>query len=195
MRCAGRLGHRRDHPRQRHHRGLHLPNLQGEGAGPRLTEAVLFLDIDRVLLPIHDTTAWPDYTTIDSPYGDVPMSPRLLAAVGALPARIVYITDWQDNAKLLDVHLGRTDSEVVHRTSGDGWWKTRAVADYLAAHPDVGAVIHADDHLSIDDRENDLTHVAAHRPHLAVISEDGLTPEHVAVMEAFLAGFGRGSAA
>lgn len=123
------------------------------------------------------------------------MSPRLLAAVGALPARIVYVTDWQENAKLLDVHLGRTGTEVVHRTAGDGWWKTRAVADYLAAHPTVGAVVHADDHLYIDDRESDLTHVAAHRPHLAVIPEDGLAPEHVAAMEAFLAGLERGSAA
>lgn len=146
---------------------------------------VLFLDIDRTLLPIHNATAWPDYQDIESPYGDVPMSPRLLTAVGMLPAHVVYVTDWQENAKLLDVHLGRTDTEVAPRTIGDGWWKTHAIADYLAAHPDVPAFIHADDHLD-DDRIADLDRIAAGRPHLTVIPDDGLTPAHIKTMETFL---------
>ncbi|WIE81200.1 HAD domain-containing protein [Curtobacterium sp. MCSS17_016] len=151
-----------------------------------MTRAVLFLDIDRVLLPFQDTTAWPDYTVIDSPYGDVPMSPRLLAVVGALPARIVYVTDWQADAKLLDVHLGRADTEVAVRTAGNGWWKTRAIADYLTSNPDVKTFIHADDHLH-EDRLADLDRIADSRPHLTVVPVDGLTPADVAVMQRFLA--------
>jgi len=150
-----------------------------------MTRAALFLDIDRVLLPIEDTSAWPDYTVIDSPCGTVPMSPRLLAAVGALPARIVYVTDWQADAKLLDVHLNRTDTEVAARQVVDGWWKTRAIADYLASHPDVGTFIHADDHLH-EERLEDLDRIAAGRPHLGVVPADGLTPADIAAMQRFL---------
>lgn len=150
-----------------------------------MTNSVLFLDVDRTLLPIHDTSAWPDYTTISSPYGDVPMSPRLLSAVGALPTRIVYVTDWGADAQLLDRHLGRTDTEVADRVNGDGWWKTHAIAAYLNTHPSVTAVVHADDHLT-DERTADLTRIAAGRPLLTVTPVDGLTPTGIRAIQEFL---------
>ncbi len=148
---------------------------------------VLFLDIDRVLSPIHDTSAWSDYVTAGSPYGDVPVSPRLLAAVGALPVHIVYVTDWGADASLFDRFLGRDDTEVAARVPGDGWWKTHAVAHYLAGHANVGAFIHADDHLD-EERVADLDRIAEGRPHLTVIPDDGLTRAHIEAMQAFLRG-------
>lgn len=148
---------------------------------------VLFLDIDRTLLPIRNTSAWPDYTTIESPYGFVPMSPRLLSAIGGLPAHIVYVTDWGADAKMFDQHLGRDDTEVAARAVGDSWWKTQAIADYLHAHPEVDAFIHADDHLTTD-RIRTLRRIAGERDHLTVVPKDGFTPEHVTRIRNFLAG-------
>jgi len=146
---------------------------------------VLFLDIDRVLSPIHDTSTWSDYTTIASPYGDVPVSPRLLGVVGALPADIVYVTDWGDDAHIFDRFLGRDDTTVAARIERDHWWKTAAVAAYLSAHPGTRAFIHVDDHLD-DDRIADLHRIAAGRPHQPVVPEDGLTEANLDQMRAFL---------
>lgn len=152
---------------------------------------VLFLDIDRTLLPIHDTSTWDDYISLDSSFVGVPVpvSPRLLAAVGALPADIVYVTDWQERAHDWDALLGRRDTVFLERDlSMDGWWKLAAIDTWLTTHQGVTRFVHADDHLATDNRPELLADIARTHgcSHLAIIPEDGLTPEDMREMKEFL---------
>ncbi|WIB65312.1 hypothetical protein [Curtobacterium sp. MCBD17_040] len=149
---------------------------------------VLFLDIDRTLSPIADLTAWPEYSAVPSPFGDVFVASALAEALGSLPAHIVYVTDW-DDPHIFDAVIGRTDTETGVRGPSDSWWKVDCIDRWLSAHRSVVRFVHADAHLN-ENRRATLARIAQRHgcEHLAVTPTDGLTPDHLDHIIGFLTG-------
>lgn len=153
---------------------------------------VVFLDVDRVLSPIHETAAWADMVRVDdAPFPNVHVSPGLLGRLGALDAVLVFVTDWQDAAVLFERFLGRQVPYLPWVESA-GWWKHDAIVSFLGSHPEVTRVVVADDHLTrrYDDGSNNAARlIAAIDPAVQVLlvaPEDGLTADELAGIEAFV---------
>ncbi|MFE6966805.1 FtsK/SpoIIIE domain-containing protein [Agromyces sp. NPDC057679] len=113
---------------------------------------VVFLDVDGAVAPLKSAgdAAWGDWRMIEVPgMGAVSVSDRMLATIGAMDAKIVWLTDWEDYANdTFSELLGRGRLPVLgRRASRHGWWKLDAIADYLDQHPDVERAVWIDDKL------------------------------------------------
>lgn len=114
--------------------------------------AVVFLDVDGVLVPLRSLTgdpAWGPWAPEPvSGMGVVGVSAAQLHAVGTLPAQLVWATDWVDDANaVLGARIGRGPLHVCQRRDGAGsdWWKLGAITAWLAGNPGARRAVWVDD--------------------------------------------------
>lgn len=124
-------------------------------------DTVVFLDVDGVLAPVDGVLAgWGDFQVVDADgRGHVKVSAEMLARLGGLPASVVWLTGWEDDAETaFGPMLGRRCT-VLHGSgeSEFGWWKIDAAVAWLDEHPEVAAVVWVDDELDARD-ELDVPH-------------------------------------
>lgn len=133
---------------------------------------VLFLDIDGCVSP---ASRFKGPTTMLSGdwNGSHPVALSLIHELQQLQAEAVEIvlsTSWEDEAtEALAPHLGALTT--LHAVHGDGWWKQRAISEYLSQHP-AHITIMVDDEIPDHGDLPDVTAVIAPEPHL------GFTPAH-----------------
>ena len=119
-------------------------------------DALILLDVDGVVAPIAAMTgdpAWGDWDSVDVPgMGLVGVSAAMTEAIGRAPAKIVWATDWADQANDVFARaLGRGDLPALGHVTGEdyGWWKINSIAGYVEANPGIERVLWVDD--KIDD--------------------------------------------
>lgn len=122
---------------------------------PVVHEPALLLDVDGVVSPLGPGPAqfWGDWEQFAGMPYETPVSRRMLAAVSALPARRLWLTTWEGEARMLFSELmGGEDIAVLRRRGPEGprantgWWKLDAALGWLTT---VGTrpVVWADDEL------------------------------------------------
>lgn len=161
---------------------------------------VVFLDVDGTTSPLgdHIADAWGDQIDLDSPsFPHVLASPTLLRQIGALPAQIIWLTDWENPTKtftpaLMGTHGTYENLTRPHRTDSN-WWKSTAALAWLDAHPTVRTVVWCDDHLNSERGRrstlvNELTTRGIRHKLVIPAKSTGLTPAHLASIARFLGG-------
>jgi hypothetical protein len=149
-----------------------LPTWAAEFAAARVSDevedvmvdgddTVVFLDVDGVLAPVDGVlTGWGDFQLVDADgRGHVQVSAGMLVRLGGLPASVVWLTGWEDDAEtVFGPMLGRRCA-VLHGSgeSAFGWWKIDAAVGWLDEHPEVAKVVWVDDELDVCD-ELDVPH-------------------------------------
>lgn len=189
------------------------PELEAESAEPEPLEpselrdmtgadAAVFLDVDGVVAPFAGLLAGlPDAETIPMPgSGSVVYSPAVVAAVGDLPARVVWLTDREDDAPTTwNARLGQLAAHLEPETTEpvNGWWKLDALAEFLADNPGVRRAIWWDDKSGdLDELGITFAEIALDIARQAgvdllipaVDGEQGLTLDDVEAARLFLAG-------
>ena len=121
---------------------------------------VLALDVDGAVSPLAPAGTWTDFAPSPRSRLELLLSAQMGAALGALPARRVWVTDWETSANtLIGAVFGWPELPVLRRppsTAGEEpgtWWKVTAlqawrprrgaplvwVDDQLGAHPEAAA--------------------------------------------------------
>lgn len=137
------------------------------------TTRVLFLDIDGCVSP--SRFGGPTVRISGDWNGIHDISAALISELQQLQkdgVTIVLSTSWQEEAQdTLELHLSRL--HTLCAAQGEGWWKTRAIDQFLAANPAHISVMIDDE---APDHTGDLPDVTA-----MVVPEPnlGLTPAHL----------------
>lgn len=119
----------------------------------------------------------------------VPVSPRMLAEVAALPVERLWLTTWCDEANTaLCPLIGWEPAEFLPRNASPGWWKLDAL---LEAQPAGEPFIWCDDELGFRQRDGDIRRRldSLGAPYLLIAPPErsGLRPEDLERMRAFAA--------
>lgn len=112
--------------------------------------AAVFIDVDGSLAPFQHG---PGMEIIQVPgHGAVGYRPEIAARIGRLPARQVYLTDWEEEAPL---YLGNVLPQVTEAMtaagSDSGWWKIDAALAWLRTNPQIHRIVWIGDELSEED--------------------------------------------
>jgi hypothetical protein len=164
-----------------------------DGSGGGTPRARLYLDLDGVLAPYARAGAGPsafaDLREVHTGRLERQVSPRLLRALLALPAELVWCTSWGGYADELLVAAtgvgGRRRALALGAApqQHDGW-KLDAVLTDVARDP--RPFVWADDR-DVDDRAREVcSGLAVPCLLLAPVTRVGLTPTDLAAIEAFV---------
>lgn len=165
-----------------------------------LQTAVVIVDVDGVVSPVHPTvSAWGDEVEVGRVFGPVLASATLalrLDALSALPGvECWWLTSWSSEMRAgMHAFPGGdwgTIAEPPTQSAARTWWKLDALSEWLPSRPDVKALAWCDDHLR-GGRPRAVHRVLAERGVEDVLllgpqTNVGLTPEHVARLEAWAA--------
>lgn len=134
-------------------------------------QAVLIVDVDGVVSPVHGVTAWGDDVVAGRLFGPVRTSPTLCAELDLIATTpgltCLWLTSWDSESRAAmspfpgatwATLAGRVEDEARRAPDpvlegGLGWGKWSAVASWLSEHPGVRTVIWCDDDLAVDASE------------------------------------------
>jgi hypothetical protein len=165
-----------------------------------LPTAVVIVDVDGVVSAVHPKAPiWGDEADAGRVFGPVLVSATLSARLNALHAlpgvECWWLTSWSSEMRVAMRDFPGQDWGVIaeppSRLGSRGWWKLDAVVEWLSAHPDVKSIAWCDDHLR-GGRPRKVRMVLAGRGVEDVLLEAprtnvGLTPEHLARLEGWVA--------
>lgn len=102
-----------------------------------MTSKRIYLDVDGALSPFDPVQHQPgwQYRTVRAAGMHVEYSPNLVSALRNLPAEIVWLTSWEDDAAIsLAPMIGLPNYRVLHPSGGhegseveEHWWKLNAL--------------------------------------------------------------------
>jgi hypothetical protein len=125
-------------------------------------ENVVIIDVDGVFSPVNSATTDPAWGPVELRtawgFDGTAVSPDMGRALGAAPAHLAWLTDWQENANPAFADLiGRGDLPWLDKSAGDsyGWWKLNAVVSYMTKLG-MSRAVWMDDHLE-DEGDMGLT--------------------------------------
>jgi hypothetical protein len=134
-------------------------------------QAVLIVDVDGVVSPVHGVTAWGDDVVAGRLFGPVLVSPALCAELDLIATTpgltCLWLTSWPSESRAgMSPFPGATWATLASRTEdearpapdpglegGLGWGKWSVVESWLSGHPGVRTVIWCDDGLAVDASE------------------------------------------
>jgi hypothetical protein len=153
-------------------------------------DVMLFLDIDGTLSPVDDLTAWHDYTPVRTyPDPRMQVSPELMKRIAALDTDMVILSSWQElGAEIFSPWLDRRLEALSLESSERGNVKARVLHAYLMQHPEIRAVVWADDMLVQYGVPKYLRHHVKESgiAFLVVRPVDGIAPDDLAAIEDFV---------
>lgn len=137
------------------------------------TRRVLFLDIDGCVSP--SKFGGPTVRISGDWNGIHDISAALIRELQQLQSEgvvLILSTSWQEEAQeALEIHLGRL--HTLYAVNGDGWWKTRAINEFLAEHLAHITIMIDDEAPEHAGDWPNVTAMVVPEPHL------GLTPAHL----------------
>jgi hypothetical protein len=176
------------------------PSVGGRGdtdlVSSHLPTAVVIVDVDGVVSAVHpEAPVWGDEAEVGRVFGPVLVSATLCARLNALHAlpgvECWWLTSWSSEMRAaMRAFPGRdwgVIAEPPTQPGSRGWWKLKAIAEWLSGRPDVKSIAWCDDHLRGGSPPavrrvlavHDVKDVLLQAPRTNV----GLTPEHLARLE------------
>ena len=166
-------------------------------------DTVIFLDVDGVIAPFinhADLLASGEHVRLEVPgRGTFAYSPSVLGRIAAMPAPVVWATNWDTDASEAFGALipGALDT-MPYVGEESGWWKLDAAAAWLKSHPQVRRVIWVDDMLCDEDELLGITYMDEAAELLEGLGvevqfivpepDNGLDSDELEMMESFAGG-------
>ncbi|GAA1937232.1 hypothetical protein GCM10009689_17190 [Brevibacterium antiquum] len=159
-------------------------------------ETLVFLDIDGCLAPFGGSARRGQMTIepAEGSYGDsMVVDPRIMKAVATIDAPIVWSSAREvEDADVLAEHIGWPELPAVDTaTNGPGpheWFKTNAIVAFLDEVPFAARIVVIDDDEPVAELGSVLAEAGYDHLIIQPDSAKGLTRDHVAEINAFLAG-------